>query len=719
MNGIVSRNVRFGFGLLALVTLGWVLAGQAAKPVNVARSVPTDWSHGHLIFSHPATPEVAGRVANDPRYWQQLDRGRMRTMMMPAGLMERAASGSSAAGSVPRRISGRRRMHGDWSVNLGSTGSVGASTFPAKYAFHSNVASCSDFVVFSTGLQGSATQASIAAFNNLYSGGCSGTVPSVLWAYLTAPVPARILTSPALSRDGSQLAFVQTDGPDAQLVLLKWAANSSESVTSPGTPTIVSLANYRACTAPCMTTFNLTDATGLIHNDDRKSSVFINYSGDTAWVGDSGGLLHQFTGVFLGTPAEVVNGIFPVQVSSIGDLGSPVFDSGSQQVFAAGVVDGVLYRVDPVTGTKIASGPLDASGNLVAGPIVDSSLGTVYVSASNDGTTNCPGPAACSGVYQLTTTFGAGTTGNEVAVGTSSATPNPMYHGFFDSAYLKSVNGTGNFYICGNTGGHPTVYQVPINADVFGTPTTVSVLTRTQNQPCSPLIDVNNPNTSGGASERVFVSTALNAWPNICQGGGCVISFVVTQWQPSTAYNVGQEILVASPDNPNVLYTYVVTDPGTSGTTPPHWLATPDLEVSDPNNAGVFWLNQGRIDDTPYHDWVANNSFNVVGQRIIDSNGNAQMVHHAGTSGATPPVFATVPGNTTNEGPDTLQWRCAGPVPTAALPAAGGTSGIIIDNVVGTLAGASQVYFSTLKDELCGDGTTGSCAVQASQVGLQ
>jgi len=51
----------------------------------------------------------------------------------------------------------------------------------------------------------------------------------------------------------------------------------------------------------------------------------------------------------------------------------------------------------------------------------------------------------------------------------------------------------------------------------------------------------------------------------------------------------------------------------------------------------------------------------------------------------------------------------------------GGTSGIIIDNTVGTgtLAGASQVYFSTLGSQTCGTSGSGGCAVQASQSALQ
>jgi hypothetical protein len=50
----------------------------------------------------------------------------------------------------------------------------------------------------------------------------------------------------------------------------------------------------------------------------------------------------------------------------------------------------------------------------------------------------------------------------------------------------------------------------------------------------------------------------------------------------------------------------------------------------------------------------------------------------------------------------------AGATPSAVLPESGGTSGIVVDNS-SALAGASQIYFSTL---------TGSTAIQAAQSGL-
>jgi len=53
---------------------------------------------------------------------------------------------------------------------------------------------------------------------------------------------------------------------------------------------------------------------------------------------------------------------------------------------------------------------------------------------------------------------------------------------------------------------------------------------------------------------------------------------------------------------------------------------------------------------------------------------------------------------------------------TTGLGAAGGTSGIIIDNIATTPAGASEIYFSPLSNQSCTtSGGTGGCATQASQ----
>jgi hypothetical protein len=105
--------------------------------------------------------------------------------------------------------------------------------------------------------------------------------------------------------------------------------------------------------------------------------------------------------------------------------------------------------------------------------------------------------------------------------------------------------------------------------------------------------------------------------------------------------------------------------------------------------------------------------------RIVDSNGNVEIVTAGGTTSLDHPVWNQAAGGTTPDN-GTLTWINAGVLPSAALTSTGGTSGFIIDNVVttGPLLGYSQVYFSTLQDQTCVAGT-GGCAVQASQAALQ
>jgi hypothetical protein len=106
-----------------------------------------------------------------------------------------------------------------------------------------------------------------------------------------------------------------------------------------------------------------------------------------------------------------------------------------------------------------------------------------------------------------------------------------------------------------------------------------------------------------------------------------------------------------------------------------------------------------------------------AGTRIVDSNGNIEVVTKTGTTGGSVPSWQTAPAAITTDA--TVNWINAGASRIAALPAAGGTSGIIIDNVLnGSLSGTSQVYFTTLSDQVCGTSGTGGCAVQASQPGL-
>jgi hypothetical protein len=688
-----------------LVILGWVLTGQAAKPANRGIHSPTDWTHSHVIFSQPATEEEVRIVSADPRYWQQLHH------------REQALAVTAESELSTFQLQAGNQIHRDWSQTLGNGATPGPGTFPAKFSFNTGVANCAsaptpDYVVFTTGVLGSGSQASVVAFDNLYAG-CSGTVPNVYWAYNTGGI---ILNSPINSFDGTQVAFAQTSGSptgQAGLVLLKWKASATETVGSPDVPTVVSNALYRTCVAPCMTEVFLHG--GGVAVDDRTSAPFVDYTSDVAWVGGSNGWLHKITGVFKGTPAEVSAGGFPSQMAVTTFISSPVYDNTSKNVFV-GDAGGFLYRVDSTTGVATKSGQLDFGTGLVESPMLDVTRGIVYAFSSSDGSAACGG-VACANVIKLTTTFTTGATGTKARVGNSVAlgsTPNPLYFGAFDSSYFSSSNATGNLYVCGNVGGTPTLYRVPITA---GTPANglAGPVLSTSTTPCSPVLGITNPNATGGPTGWIFASSDANgtsANPTPCGTSGCVFNFKDTPWQASHAYALGQEVL----DTHFQIQAVSAITTGVSGAATPTWSVTAGGTTTD---GGVTWLNQGVLSASTAA-WKGN-TFYAKGAEIWDPNGNVELQTKNGgaTSNASPPVWPTVVGGTISETGGGPHWTNLGPIATYGLKAAGGTGGIIIDNTVtGTLAG-SQIYFGTLSNQVCGTSGTGGCAVQASQAKLQ
>ena len=114
-------------------------------------------------------------------------------------------------------------------------------------------------------------------------------------------------------------------------------------------------------------------------------------------------------------------------------------------------------------------------------------------------------------------------------------------------------------------------------------------------------------------------------------------------WQPATAYTAGQFVLDANGN------TQHVTGAGTSGTSQPAWNATVGKTTAD---AGVRWTNDGP------GTWRANTVF-TPGQFVFDPNGNVQTATVGagkanGTTGATPPAWATADGQQTTDG--TIVW---------------------------------------------------------------
>ena len=720
MNGTAARFVRFSAGLLGLVTLGWILTGQA-KPgeqeMPYHEGIPTDWSHSHVIFSRPASDEQAREFAEEPRYWQQLYRRGLSRELSP--------DVSDAVSEQVAEAERTARSGGLWSEDMGAGAfGGGAANYPAKFGFSLTTANCAsaakpDYVVYSTGLLGAGNQASVVAYDNIYSG-CAAPVPRVYWAYNTGGL---ILTSPVISLDGTQVAFAQTSGSptgQAGLVILKWKASTTETVASPGVPTIAtSAAQYRSCSAPCMWEVFLHDGHGVAV-DDRTSSPFYDYTNDIAWVGGATGWLHKITGVFNGTPTEVSTLGFPVQVNpgNPTSLSNPVYDRISKNVFM-GDAGGYFYRVASATGgSAVATAQLDFGAGLVEGPLLDQGNGFLYVFASSDGTTNCTVGAnayACSAIYLLTTTFASGSSGSKVTVGQSVVkgtlpNPNPLYLGGLDSGYYNSVGGTGNLYVCGNTGAAPILYRVPINSGVFGTVTAIAGLSPAGRTPsCSPVTDFPNPNANVSKTELLFFS--VQDFGLQCGRKGCLINLVDMPWQSKTAYAFGQEILVFSSVS-NKLYINTAVVAGKSGASAPAWPATVGVKTVD---GTVTWLNQEAVGLTVLPGWTAGHHYGL--QASIFDGTNVEDAIVAGNSGALAPSWNPTIGGTTTD--NHVTWINAGPFPSASATVTGGTGGIIIDGA-STSAGASQVYFFTLGNQVCitSGGTAGGCAMQASQSSL-
>jgi hypothetical protein len=172
---------------------------------------------------------------------------------------------------------------------------------------------------------------------------------------------------------------------------------------------------------------------------------------------------------------------------------------------------------------------------------------------------------------------------------------------------------------------------------------------------------------------------------------------------------VGQEVLDSNYHNE------VVLTAGISGATTPAWNTGLAGMTTD---GTVTWLDQGH-QTASYGFWHALwPNFNYPDE-IVDVNNNIELCTNTGGTSGSSVTFNTAINGATTDG--TVTWLNVGPSATASILTTGGTSGVIIDNVVssGVLAGTSQVYFTTLGNQTCGTSGTGGCAVQASQSALQ
>jgi len=415
----------------------------------------------------------------------------------------------------------------DWAVSL-EKGYVPQNQYPAKFQFDVANDNCnSDYIVFALTVTGGATQANLVGINNLYTGGtldCNGGTPWVAFAYNTVTQTGggggQIKTSPALSEDGTKVAFIESTNNGSYfhvLVLpnpIPAPPTQDGTVLSPQTPT--------SCTTPttpgCMTTLTIqTSAT------DSNSSPWIDYSADTAYVGADNGLLYKITPVFGGgAPALVTTGGWPVTVSTQATkvLTAPVVDDKAGLIFI-GDGEGYLYSVSlsSPAGTYAAQVEVGWATHGAGTGVVDPP--TAVTDPANPTTdqvfvfTGCSVVVSIGGaVSQLPANFTSSTTlstSDTVNLGSSdgqgNCTGKNVHSGTFDNAFWLNGSTSGHMIACGfvNDGGNPAppeMYMFPFTAGVLNNstpPSSTFQIDTTKGDECSPLTEFYD-----GTTDRLF-----------------------------------------------------------------------------------------------------------------------------------------------------------------------------------------------------------------------
>lgn len=471
-------------------------SAQQTKPAGDKSGVAVDWSSRQVMLTNAAPPSVRALAQQEPRLvLKWLARTRANRQVNSPRPGDRLAR--------PFGKKNRRQQVVDWSVSLGA-GSVAPGMSPAMYTFDVNATpDCNnDFVVYALNVAGSASQANLVAFNQVYRGPASGLCgtgdPDVRWAYNTGE---KIVTSPVLSLDGTKVAFVESGPDSATFKVLTWAAGQG-SIAAPAVPASIVSVPYAAVT-------------------NSYSSPWVDYAHDVAYVGADDGKLYKITGVFRGTPA-LAGAPWPVTVSGGLQLSAPVVEFVSGKIFV-GDSAGVLKAVDAATGTLSSNtllvGSSGLGGSIVDPAIVASGHGTVFAFSGNDGT----GAVVVQADLQLTELARA-----RVGRGGASGTLINLHTGAFDNEYYDNPS-TGSLLVCGtldSSSPKPALYSFGFSGITLVTsPASGPIQLGNSAAECSPLTEMFNPNITPN-KDNLFVGVAGQCVTG--QAGGCVMGWDIT-----------------------------------------------------------------------------------------------------------------------------------------------------------------------------------------------
>lgn len=502
----MRRRYPLGVFVVAVCVLVLVSSPKAqSNGKSVRIGMPQDWTQHHILFTRDGLLENPALISREPRVlhqaWQRWQTPRAQDSVgAAAGAFEPAG---------PQR---------DWNVPL-NLGRVAPNMFPAKYSFDVGAPpNClNDYVVFGLNHVGQNNQANLVAFSNIYSGtgpaGVCGTAPTILFAYNISTLTAgRILTSPVLSLDGTKIAFVESgniSGVSTSVFhVVTWATGPGNG-TSPTGPA-------RPGTGNTATMTSLTFASAL----DTRSSPWVDYKSDTAYVGADDGRIYKITNVFHGTPT-LAGAPWPVTISPNVRASAPVLDN-RLGLLMVGSQNGTFYSINTGTGV-VKSLVVGRSGGtnpgILAPPLVDVTTGTSFVVSSNDGTTGVLVQVNSATMTQMSKA--------RIGLASKSGTAVSLYQPAFSNGYFDSP-GTSVVRLCGTGATDSTPWQYAFGFTlvsgkwVLNTAPSFSaqLLTSTAAR-CTGWTEFFNPNVNGGTDFFFFGLTAD------CTGAGtsgCVVA---------------------------------------------------------------------------------------------------------------------------------------------------------------------------------------------------
>ena len=483
----------YGAFLIWISVIVLVSNPLAQEPNNPFRiGLVQDWTQHHIVFSRDGLMKNPGLVYSEPRIVHQA------MQRWQSARPQISGNTSTAALLAEPEL--------DWNVPLG-LGRVAPNMFPAKYSFNPAAGpDCTnDYVVFGLNHVGNAGQANLVAFNNLYSGagpGICGAAPTVLFAYNISTITAgRILDSPALSLDGKKIAFVESGNIGGNTMsifhVLTWASGPGNG-TSATAPAVPGVGNSASMTS-------LTYANDL----DLRSSPWIDYNSDVAYVGSDDGVIYKITGVFKGTPA-LAGAPWPVAISPNVRASTPVLDKNLGLVLV-GNQKGTFYSINATTGAvkSLVVGSPGRNPGILAAPIVDVTNGTSFVVSANDGTSGVLVEVDSATMTQLA----------KARIGQAShgTTTISLFQPAFSNDYFTSPS-LGVARLCGTGAADITPWQYAFGftgTTMNATPVSSSQLLNSTAARCTGWTEFFNPNIGAGGTDFFFFGLTAD-----CTGAG-------------------------------------------------------------------------------------------------------------------------------------------------------------------------------------------------------